>query len=140
MIKKLLIIAACLVVGTVVMFYDVFGLIGHMTLQMRAGAQYMDSLSEVGMQELIERSVVLLDAHNVANDDRFVVLVGSDIPEDLRMHKINSIQVCRDEEKVMYVWMGGLDHTHLSVKRLTDGTFQIIARYDDENWRQLWPE
>ena len=136
--KKVVIIIASvvllLVVGVGILFYATFGdMIGHM----RAGNRYMDSLSQSDRAEWVDRTVALLKAHPVTNDSDVVWIRDPDIPEELRELRIQRVDVL--EDRVRYVWVGGLDHTLLSVRRTPEGTFHFYAQYNDEQGRELWP-
>ena len=137
--KKVIIVIASVVLLLVfagaALFYATFG---GMISQMRAGKRCMDSLSEADRGEWIDRTVALLDAHPVTNDHDSVWIHGPDVPEDLRELKIRRVDVLQD--RVRYVWVGGLDHTLLSIRRTPEGPFRFYAQYNDEHGRELWPE
>ena len=99
---------------------------------MNAGRQYMDSLTDTDIQRWIERSKEYLAHANPQEDPIGAVPV----PDDLKNLGIRRIDLWPDH--VVYVWVGGLDHTSLSVKQ-TDGGYVVFARYNDETGKVIWP-
>ena len=138
--KTKLILGACciafLALGCFAYFTFPRTLFGGMILQMRAGKSYMDSLTEADYPQWIERSNTLLSQWQPTTTVTW--LYGAEIPEDLRALKIQRIDILKDS--VRYVWVGGLDHTCLSVRQMPNGTYKISAQYDDEHGRVLWPQ
>ena len=46
-----------------------------------------------------------------------------------------------EEDGVRYVWMGGMDHTNLYVRKNNSNEFEIFANYDDATSEsKLWPK
>lgn len=106
-----------------------------MIRQMKAGKVYMNSLTEKDFHTWILRSESLLSQHSGTNDVSF--LHDTNIPDELRVLRIKRIDIL--EDGIRYVWVGGFDHTCLSVYRLPEGGYRITAQYDDSHGRQLWP-
>ena len=80
--------------------------------QMTAGAKYMNSLTEKDFQVWIDRTEKFL-----AEYDPKVGHIGSKpVPPELKQLKI--LRIDEGTNWVGYVWMGGLDHTELLVRRL----------------------
>ena len=134
--KNIIVIAGVvllLVVAFAGLFYATFG---DMISRMRAGRRYMESLSQGDCSEWIGRTMAFLKSHPVTNDHDVVWLYAPDVPEELKKLKIQRVDVLKDE--VRYVWVGGLDHTLLSVHRTGQGFFEFYAQYDDERGRVLW--
>jgi len=111
-------------------------LFGDMIRQMKVGKVYMNSLAEKDFRTWISRSERLLSQHSGTNDISF--LRDANIPPELRVLNIKRIDLL--EDGVRYVWVGGFDHTCLSVYRLPEGGYRITAQYDDSHGRQLWPK
>jgi len=111
-------------------------LFGDMIRQMKAGKAYMNSLTEKDFRTWISRSESLLSQHSGTNGIFF--LRDANIPDELRTLHIKRIDLL--ENGVRYVWVGGFDHTCLSVYRLPEGGYRITAQYDDSHGRQLWPK
>jgi hypothetical protein len=124
-----------LIGGAVLLFYMTFG---DMIGQMRAGKRYMNSLSSADRTEWIDRTIALLSAHPVTNDLDVFWIYSPDVPMDLKKLRIERVDVLKD--RVRYVWVGGLDHTLLSIERTPEGSFRFYAQYNDEYGRELWPE
>jgi hypothetical protein len=79
---------------------------------MTAGAKYMNSLTEKDFQVWIDRTEKFL-----AEYDPKVGHIGSKpVPPELKQLKI--LRIDEGTNWVGYVWMGGLDHTELLVRRL----------------------
>lgn len=136
--KKPIIIAAA-VVGllvlllVVVMVLPYFGSFETMRRQMHAGKRYMDSLSDAEIQKWIDRS----KAYMAHADPKEYPIGARPVPEDLKTLKILRIDLRTNS--VVYVWCGGLDHTCLSVSE-KDGSYKVIAGYDDQHSKVLWPK
>ncbi|HWB58394.1 MAG TPA: hypothetical protein VG733_02840 [Chthoniobacteraceae bacterium] len=116
-----------------------WGMARDMKRQMQAGKQYMDSLSAPDMQAWIERSRAILQ--EPLPDDGVGVYSnyapGKPLPDDLKKLKI--LRVDHFKNQVDYIWCGGFDHTELEVIRSEDGSFKVVAMYDDSNSKVLWP-
>ena len=123
-----------LIAGGAILLHATFG---DMIGQMRAGKRYMKSLSQDDRAEWTDRTVALLAAHPLTNDNDVVWLRGHDVPEELAQLQIQRVDVLKDQ--VCYVWVGGLDHTLLSVRRTVGGDFQFYAQYNDTHGEELWP-
>jgi hypothetical protein len=107
--------------------------------QMAIGATYMKSLKDSDAPAWIDRSKHLLSEWNPSLYPVGVYGSGSKpIPADLQRLGIVRIDILQD--RVDYVWMGGMDHTDLEVDRLPGGTFQFIANYDDYKSEVIWPK
>jgi hypothetical protein len=103
--------------------------------QMKAGRAYLDSLSDNDIQHWVSRADTLLaEQTNVADGIRHIP-----VPEDLKTLKILAIDVV-PPDCVVFKWLGGMDHTGLTVQRSSNGQHTVTARYDDEHVRQLWPK
>ncbi len=107
----------------------------QMDRQMKAGKRYMDSLSETEIQPWIQRAEKLLAEHG----HPFRPAGGVPVPDDLATLGILRIDVL-PPNGVWFVWVSGLDHTHLAVERTAEGNHIVTACYDDETTRQLWPK
>lgn len=104
-----------------------------MSRQMDIGRRYMDSLTEAEIQKWISRSKGYL-----ANIDPEAYPVGArPVPADLQALKIRRVDVFTNA--VCYVWCGGLDHTYLEVREKSAGSFEVVATYDDEHDKVIWP-
>ena len=109
--------------------------------QMAAGRTYMKSLRESDMPLWIERSEHLLAEYRPdvppvgVYDD---VTHSKPIPPDLARLKIVRVDIF--EDRVCYVWMGGMDHTYLEARRLTGDGFTLIAHYNDYESEVVWPK
>ena len=99
---------------------------------MREGQRYMDSLTDTDIQRWIERSKEYL-AHA---DPQQHPIGAVPVPDDLKTHGIRRIDLWPDQ--VVYVWVGGLDHTLMSVRR-TNGSYQVYARYNENTGKAIWP-
>lgn len=140
--RTVLIFSSVLLIGIGWLLYlyvvPVVGMISAMRAQMRVGEVYMDSLTEKDVQKWIERTSALLSKYKPGTDS--IGTYGSrdkPIPPDLMELKIIRIDV--DENRVSYVWLGGLDHTELVVQRMSDGSFTFTAHYNDISSRKIWP-
>ena len=102
--------------------------------QMEVGRKYMDSLTEKDFQKLIELSKPYL----VSFDPKANPIGVRPVPDELTALKILRIDVFSNV--VLFVWMGGLDHTYLEVARADNGEFAVAARYNDEEKKNLWPK
>ncbi|MCX6898652.1 MAG: hypothetical protein NT105_08140 [Verrucomicrobia bacterium] len=110
----------------------VYNFIAPIERQMKAGRKYMDSLTEPDIQRWIERTKVYLAGY----DPQKPTIGSMLVPPDLKALKIIRIDVTQD--RVVYVWMGGFDHTDLAVERLQDDGFKVTANYDDKRSRVIW--
>jgi hypothetical protein len=108
--------------------------------QMEAGSAYMKFLTESEMPSWIERTKRLLGERDPSEHPIGVYdsRRGKPIPPDLKQLKIIRIDVF--EDRVLYVWMGGMDHTYLEARRLPDGSFTLVAHYDDYRSEVIWPK
>jgi hypothetical protein len=109
--------------------------------QMQAGAAYMKSLQESDMPTWIDRSTRLLAEYRRDVGPVGVyygVTSGKPIPPELQRLKIIRIDIF--EDRICYVWMGGMDHTYLEARRLPDGSFRLIAHYNDAQSEIIWPK
>jgi hypothetical protein len=138
--RTALILAAVFVTLVVALFVAPprFGPFRLWHAQMEAGSAYMKSLKESDMPPWIERSRHLLaeyrpDMHSVG----VYGLRDKPVPTDLVRLKIARVDIF--ENKVCYVWMGGMDHTYLEARRLPDGTFTLVAHYNDYQSEVIWP-
>lgn len=59
-------------------------------------------------------------------------------PADLQALGIVAIDLLPPDE-VRFVWLGGIDHTALIVRREPTGGHSLVGEYNDETTRQLWP-
>ena len=103
-------------------------------LQMLAGQKYMDSLTEKDFQVRTARPQKYLSEFDPKAD----VIDSKPVPPELKQLKI--IRIDEDSNSVRYVWMGGMDHTELLVKKLEDGSFEFTAGYNDQSNRVIWPK
>jgi hypothetical protein len=99
----------------------------------------MKSLTEADIMQWISRTEKLLTEYQPGGHPIGVYGDGAKpIPPDLERLKIIRIDVLEDQ--VGYVWMGGMDHTELIVRRSPDGAFTLIARYNDARSEVIWPK
>jgi hypothetical protein len=125
-------------VGFGIWFYT-DGPFGMWRRQMAAGGAYMKSLSQSDMPIWIERSKRLLAEYR--QEMRPVGAYGlrnRPVPSDLARLKIVRVDIF--EDRVCYVWMGGMDHTYLEARRLPDDTFTLVAHYNDYQSEVIWPK
>jgi hypothetical protein len=136
-------IAVVLAIGVVVAFKLSFPVrfAEEMRAQMTVGANYMKSLKDRHIPPWIERTERLLAERDPAVHPIGVydsLSGGKPIPSDLQSLKIIRIDIL--ENRVLYVWMGGMDHTYLEARRLPDGTFTFVAHYSDYESEVIWPK
>jgi len=109
------------------------------TVQMAAGKAYMDSLTEKDIKIWTERTKTLLSEQKPAHGIGAYGVGEKPIPPELAKLKVVRIDVY--EDRVDYVWMGGMDHTYLAVERMSDGDFRFTAYYNDgAKSRVIWPK
>jgi hypothetical protein len=106
-----------------------------MTAQMQAGRIFMDSLTDADIQKWIIRADTLL-ADQALNSQQ---VVNIPVPKNLSALKIGRIDVSVPDY-VAFIWVGGMDHTGLIIQKDANGSHRVIARYDDEHEKQLWPK
>lgn len=105
--------------------------------QMQIGRTYIDSLDEQKCYEWIERTKGLIAKYGPVGSP--IKLVDSSLPEDLKA--IGLVRVDIEENGIRYVWMGGMDHTNLYVRKNNSDEFEILANYDDATPEiTLWPK
>ncbi len=105
---------------------------------MAVGREYMDSLTGTDIQVWIERTKKLLSEYEPGAEPIGVYVVGAKpIPPDLSELRI--IRIDMSGNWVRYLWVGGIDHTELEVRRITNDCFIVVAHYDDEKSRVIWP-
>jgi hypothetical protein len=126
-------IILALIICVIYVFLFVGGFIYTGQKQMNTGKKYMDSLTDKDIQIWIHRTQKYLDEY----DPNAYVIGAKPVPDDLKQLKI--LRIDELSNQVDYVWMGGLDHTEMDVRRQTDGSFQLIAMYNDESNRVIWP-
>jgi hypothetical protein len=103
-------------------------------LQMKAGRQFMDSLTPEDIRFWTARAEQLLAQHNPNAGD-----IGNlPVPADLRKAKVMRVDVS-PPDYVSFDWMGGIDHTELVFRKISDGTFEVTAVYSDYEQERLWP-
>ena len=102
--------------------------------QMDEGQKYMDFLTEKDFQLWTERTQKYL----LEFDPKAYPTGVKPVPPELQ--QLTIIRIDEGSNYVGYIWMGGMDHTGLFIKRLTDGSFQFTARYNDESNRVIWPK
>jgi len=117
-------------VGSLVLFAWWF--VHPVVVQTRAGRTYMNSLNEKDIQQWVDRSKLYL----INYVPRAHPTNSVPIPPELKALKIVRIYVWKDT--VWYLWVGGLDHTALEVKRLHDDAFEVTAIYSDEESKVIW--
>ena len=109
--------------------------------QMKVGQKYMDSITEKDIPVWIERTERYLKEYDPDPNASVIGVYSSHgdkpIPPELEKLKILRIDIAQDH--VSYVWLGGLDHTILSVFKTEDGDFRFIGRYNDYNSKVIWP-
>jgi len=105
----------------------------RMEKQMNAGQEYMDSLTEKDIQVWIQRTQKYLKEDPTTNESEWN---DEPVPPELEQLKIVNINVLSNE--VDYVWLGGMDHTILYVQRMTNGSFQLTAEYNNYSNRVIW--
>jgi hypothetical protein len=109
--------------------------------QMRVGTKYMKSLKDGDIPPWIGHSERLLAEYR---PDLYPIGVyegqfgGKAMPPEFKRLKIIRIDIFAD--RVCYVWMGGMDHTYLEARRLADGSFRLVAPYDDYHSEVIWPK
>ena len=107
--------------------------------QMATGRAYMDSMTEEDFRVWTDRTKKLLSEYEPGSGGIGAYgLKSKTIPPDLR--ELQIIRIDTGKDHVCYVWMGGLDHTELQVRRMKGGDFQFIAHYDDSKSRVIWPK
>ncbi|MBN2022970.1 MAG: hypothetical protein JW809_09260 [Pirellulales bacterium] len=99
--------------------------------RMRAGREFMDSLTAEDMPRWIDRAERLLAASPQG--------AALPAPDDLKALKIQHVYVA-PPHTVSFVWASGFDHTMLVIQRDSDGTHTVTACYSDEESRRLWPQ
>ena len=102
--------------------------------QMATAQKYMDSLTEKDIQIWVERTGKYLDESGKRETD----IYSKDVPPELR--QLGILGIHKDTNWVSYIWLGGLEHTSLEVERMTDGSFQFTAEYNDESNKVIWPK
>jgi hypothetical protein len=133
-------ILGVLVISLVVVFLvGPVRFVGATRAQMRVGRTNMKSLKEIDVPPWIERTNRLL-AEWTPNLDPIGAygLGGKPVPAELQQLGIIRIDIL--QYQVRYVWMGGMDHTEREIDRLEDGSFRIIAHYNDFESEVIWPE
>ena len=106
-----------------------------MEKQMKTGQKYMDSLTDKDIQVWIERTQKYLKDDPTTNT---IYWDDKPVPPELEQLKIVNISVLSNE--VDYVWVGGMDHTILYVERMTNGSFQLTAEYNNYSNKVIWPK
>lgn len=104
-------------------------LLSSMHESMETGQTYMDSITEEDIPRWIARTEMYLKEYPHSGD--------IPIPDDLEQLGIIRIDVFSDA--VLYVWLGGMDHTYLEVRRTAEGSFCFTAHYNDEHSKVIWP-
>ena len=142
MFPRAAIILAALLVALVIALFGAphwFGPFRLWHAQMRAGSAYMKSLGEADIPPWIERSRRFLAEYRPGLYPVGVYgLRAKAIPSDLARLKIVRVDIF--EDRICYVWMGGMDHTYLEARRLPDDSFTLIAHYDDSASEVIWPK
>ena|SRR5580692_6473720 len=106
-----------------------------MEKQMKIGQKYMDSLTDKDIQVWIQRTQKYLKDDPATNT---IYWDTEPVPPELEQLKIEGIDI--ESNEVDYVWVGGMDHTILYVERLTNGSFQLTAEYNNYSNRVIWPK
>lgn len=107
-----------------------------LSAQMDKGRRFMDSMTAEDFARWGSRTAVLLDSRQPNQDALGVYGTGGlPMPEDLKALGILRIDV--DQNRVDYVWAGGMDRTCLEVTRNPDGSFVFTAVYNLETSRVL---
>ena len=135
----LMVIIAAAVSGFLYFFGPVFIMFGHMTYQQKKGRAYLESITEKDIPVWIARTERYLEEYD-PNEYGIGVYGTEDrpVPEELR--KLGIIRIDREKNCIDYLWLGGLDHTYLSVEKNEDGEYIFTAGYNDYNSRVIWPK
>jgi trehalose-6-phosphate synthase len=99
---------------------------------MKIGQKYMDSLTDKDIQVWIQRSQKYLE------EDKPTDFVTKDAPPDLQ--KLDIVGIEEETNWIDYVWVGGMDRTDLSVKQMTNGSFQVTVFYNIYSNKVIWPK
>jgi len=94
----------------------------------------LHSLSDDDIQNWIARSETLLNEHPPGT-----TLSKDEVPDDLRELGITRIDIWQDDVLIQYTW-AVFTRTSLRVQRLSEGNYKVIAVFDKENQKQLWPK
>jgi hypothetical protein len=137
--RAALVILAVLVLSLVALFFAPWPTFRIWRAQMDTGSTYMKSLTEEDIRQWIARTEKYLAEYQPGTHSIGVYgLGGKPVPTDLQELKIIRIDILQDQ--VRYVWMGGMDHTELEVDRLPDGSFRLVAHYNDYKSQVIWPK
>lgn len=123
-----------LLIGLGIYFSPPAKFVRYIGKQMALGKTYMDSLTDDDIQIWISRAELLLNEHYTDTSPGNTL-----VPTDLKELGILRIDVV-PQDYVGFVWVGGIDHTELIIRREQDSTHTVLARYNDYEKRQLWPK
>jgi hypothetical protein len=105
--------------------------------QSHMGASYMRSLEADDLQTWIGRTENIINSFAI--NGSAIELFSGDIPTELTELGIQRVDITTDS--VRYVWLGGIDHTNLYISKVRDGTFEVVAHYNDKTpGVRLWPK
>ena len=136
------VLVACVVVVLLIVIFSVpdiieFAIASHDTnKQMNAAKKYMDSLTDKDVQAWIQRTQKYLNEYKY--DPTNGGFNSFDAPPELQQLGIEGIE--EQSNEVDYVWLGGMDDTALSVERMSNGDFQVVAVYTPYSNSVIWPK
>ena len=134
--KIILIIVSIIPTSGFVYLVGVFWvLIGYPIYQQKKGCDYLDSITEKDIPVWIERTERYLEEYE---PNEYGAGENPPVPEELE--KLGIICIYREKNVIHYMWLGGLDHTYLSVEKNEDGEYIFTAGYNDYNSRVIWPK
>lgn len=88
----------------------------------------------------IERTEKYLREYDPNQDDQCGLSVQhlDPIPKELKYLGILRVDI--QENSVDYMWLGGMDHTYLTVAKDEQGQYVFTAGYNDYNSKVIWPK
>jgi hypothetical protein len=98
----------------------------------------MDSITERDIPLWASRTEGILKSYGGETAETHS-LEGRSVPADLQKLGILRVDVL-DSNTVLYVWVGGMDHTWLEIQRANSSHFTFTARYNDNSNRVIWPK
>jgi len=118
--------------------WPIIRFVHSLDVQMKTGQKRMDSITERDIALWVSRTEGLLKSYGGETAET-PSLEGRSVPADLQELGILRVDVL-DSNTVLYVWLGGMDHTWLKIQRANGSNFTFTARYNDESNRVIWPK
>lgn len=116
-------------------------------MQMKEAQDYLLEMNEEQLVEYVVHANTLRqdtifqaqhDSMSVGPNGYTKVYRGDDIPKNF--NNVGVFRILARETQVFYMWLGGFDHTQLTINFDSSGIAKISVAYSDLAWQKLYPK